>query len=405
MRVNIIYTVIVCGRNEDPSIGRPYINISKEDILSLRRLNYTWTKISRMLGVSRKTLYRRLEEYEIPHSNYSCVSSDELDEIVKDIKVNFPNDGEVMLQGHMLRLGFKVQRAALRASVHRVDHENTIARRSSTIIRRVYTVPHPNTLWHLDGNHKLIRWRFVIHAGVDGFSRMIVYLKCSDNNRAVTVLASFNVAISSFGTPMCVRTDKGGENVDVWRQMLSFHSNSSCVVTGSSTHNVRVERLWRVRRSVSSNFSAVFTEMETEGVLDTLNDIDTFCLHYVYLPRINSCLKDFQASWNRHSLSTEGNMSPYQLFFEGFSALEGDYEDSSNIGTPSSVPEHISAAQTSVPERVQIPRNSFVPCHNLMVEIQNLQPLSTSSDFGKSLYYEAIQVQWSLRIKDTLGPI
>ena len=89
MRVNIIYTVIVCGRNEDPSIGRPYINISKEDILSLRRLNYTWTKISRMLGVSRKTLYRRLEEYDIPHSNYSCVSPDELDEIVKDIKVNF----------------------------------------------------------------------------------------------------------------------------------------------------------------------------------------------------------------------------------------------------------------------------------------------------------------------------
>ena len=91
MRVNIIYTVIVCGRNEHTSIGRPYINISKEDILLLRRLNNTWTKISCMLGVSRKTLYRRLQEHDIPHSNYSCVSPDELDE---DIKVNFPNDGD-----------------------------------------------------------------------------------------------------------------------------------------------------------------------------------------------------------------------------------------------------------------------------------------------------------------------
>lgn len=72
--------------------------------------------------------------------------------------------------------------------------------------RRQYSVPGPNSLWHIDGNHKLIRyqivadnpytflemsykciylidyvvlfvlklpcrWRFVVHGGVDGFSR------------------------------------------------------------------------------------------------------------------------------------------------------------------------------------------------------------------------------------------
>ena len=29
------------------------------------------------------------------------------------------------------------------------------------------------TIWHIDGNHKLIRWRFVVHRGIDGYSRMI----------------------------------------------------------------------------------------------------------------------------------------------------------------------------------------------------------------------------------------
>ena len=31
----------------------------------------------------------------------------------------------------------------------------------NTIIRRVYSVQGPNSLWHIDGLHCLIRWRFV----------------------------------------------------------------------------------------------------------------------------------------------------------------------------------------------------------------------------------------------------
>ena len=27
----------------------------------------------------------------------------------------------------------------------------------------------PNSLWHIDGYHKLIRWRIVIHGVIDGY--------------------------------------------------------------------------------------------------------------------------------------------------------------------------------------------------------------------------------------------
>ena len=64
----------------------------------------------------------------------------------------------------------KVRRSELRASIHRIDHERTVERRSHVINRRTYMVAAPNAMWHVDGNHKLIRWWFVIHAGVDGFS-------------------------------------------------------------------------------------------------------------------------------------------------------------------------------------------------------------------------------------------
>jgi len=46
----------------------------------------------------------------------------------------------------------------------------------NTITRLVDSVRIPNSLWHTDGLHCLIRWRFVIHSGINVFSRLIVYL-------------------------------------------------------------------------------------------------------------------------------------------------------------------------------------------------------------------------------------
>ena len=45
------------------------------------------------------------------------------------------------------------------------------------LYRRVYSVPGSNYLWHIDGNHKMICYRLVVHGGIDGFSRLITYLK------------------------------------------------------------------------------------------------------------------------------------------------------------------------------------------------------------------------------------
>ena len=56
-------------------------------------------------------------------------------------------------------------------------------------------------MWHLDGNHELIRWHFVIHGGIDGYSQMIVYLKCSTNNTAPTACSLFHDAICQYGLP------------------------------------------------------------------------------------------------------------------------------------------------------------------------------------------------------------
>ena len=46
------------------------------------------------------------------------------------------------------------------------------------------------------GHHSLIRWRFVVHGGIDGYSRTIVYLSCATNNTSHTVYKLFQRAVS-----------------------------------------------------------------------------------------------------------------------------------------------------------------------------------------------------------------
>ena len=115
-----------------------------------------------------------------------------------------------MMLGHLRSRNVFVQRERVRSSLVRTDPVGRSLRWFNTIGRHAYSVRGPNFLWHIDELHCLVRWRFVIHRGNDGFSRLIVYLNCSTNNLAAKVHALFVAAekrscqtFSDFTTCLC----------------------------------------------------------------------------------------------------------------------------------------------------------------------------------------------------------
>ena len=86
-----------------------------------------------------------------------------------------PRRGEDTIGSVVATLGFQVPRKQLRDSFHRVDPEGVLECSHKAIKRVVYRSQGPHHDWHMDGNHKLIRWGIVIHGSVDGCSRNIIF--------------------------------------------------------------------------------------------------------------------------------------------------------------------------------------------------------------------------------------
>ena len=146
---------------------------------------------------------------------YTDISNQELDELIIRYKQNHSYDGERMMIGYLHSENIHLSRQRICECIHRVDPAGVRSRTMSLIQQRTYYVKGPNYIWHMDGNHKLIRWKFVIHGAVDGYSRLVTFLKRSTNNRASTVLEPFIIATQKYRIPRKLQTNLGGENVEV----------------------------------------------------------------------------------------------------------------------------------------------------------------------------------------------
>ena len=149
--------------------GRPQIHISEDQLTMLLELHFSIRDMAALLQVSPDTVRRRIHQFGLQGlAGYSHMTDVELDTITKEYVEAHPNCGSRSYAGYLRSRGLRVRRCHVRESLFRVDSEAVCSRFRQALHRRRYCVSMPNSLWHIDGYHKLIRWRIVIHGGIDG---------------------------------------------------------------------------------------------------------------------------------------------------------------------------------------------------------------------------------------------
>eukprot|EP00794_Sanderia_malayensis_P011660 gene11660-12864_t len=168
-------------RGRSDCVGRPRCAISEDQLLCLRSAGFNWTDISKMLMVSRWTLRRRVLECGIQDVTGYSSISDEELDLAV---ISFMN-------GHSTLVGFSLVAGHLKSLGLRVQRNR---------IRQSIARVDP------------------------------------ENARAT----------DEFEWPSRLRSDHSGENVIVWRLMEERRgANRGSYLAGSSTHDQRIERLWR----------------------------------------------------------------------------------------------------------------------------------------------------------------
>ena len=169
------------------------------------------------------------------------------------------------------------------------------------------------------------------------------------------------------------------------------------MIVGASVHNQRMEQLWRdMHKCVTSLFYRLFYFMEQHDLINPMDEMHLFALHYVFLPRINRSLAQFVDSWNHHPIRTAHSKSPHQLFSSGLlqhrnsglAALDlfEDVDSTYGIDYDAPIPSQDDESGIEVPECAY----SIIDTDMTALKLA-IHPLQQSSEYDMNIYENTIQ--------------
>jgi len=363
------------------------------------------SQVSNALGISDGTLrrFRSIEDCSL----YDKISNEDLDKQVLDIKKQHPNMGEKRLLGLFRGRGMRIQRSRLRECIHRVDPNGPKQRcnagillvnsrtsmgenkepktktmhvkKESSGIQVPANCPAPNSIWRIDTMEKLERWKIGITFGLDMFSRMMVFMVASNvgAGQVENIDGTFRSSVKRYSWPDMISTDDKDEKVLIWKAMVEEKGDLSVEM---STKLERVQWVTIIKNDLSNNILTplidTFTQLEIEGSLHISNDTDLFCLHFVYLPRINKLLQDFACCYNSCCIPRGSGATPSQIFYA--------HNEHMNINSKDILPNLVNKEN---PFEISLQNAAPIPADKLKELREHVNPLEESADCGKELYY------------------
>ena len=112
------------------------------------------------MNCSSKTISRCTKEYNLT-TQRTQITKDDLDQVT--LLCVQRNAGQKSYSAVLLDQEIHISCQKVFDSLLQVNLSRVMQRFKKAIKHRRYHVPGPNSMWHLDGYHKLIRWGIVIH--------------------------------------------------------------------------------------------------------------------------------------------------------------------------------------------------------------------------------------------------
>ena len=106
-----------CFERTTEFVGDLLFEYQKVQLHFLLSHSFTVTQISKMFGCHRRTIHRRIHEYEISVHN---ISDNVLDDFVQSMCTLHRRSGGKSIEGKLRSIGLKIQRERIRESLHRV---------------------------------------------------------------------------------------------------------------------------------------------------------------------------------------------------------------------------------------------------------------------------------------------
>ena len=183
--------------------------------------------------------------------------------------------------------------------------------------------PGPNYCWSLDGHDKFRQFGIQIYAGIDVYSRKIIWTYCGRSNRSnISVAWQYVHAIDQLGfRPQFLRTDRGSETSFLRRAQLILYRKgvardpddineilqeddiTRCYLYGTSKENFRIERWWGVAtQGKLQEWRIYFHELKEKGLWLPNSVSDRIAFMFIYIPMIDKEIQAFVADWNAHRI-------------------------------------------------------------------------------------------------------
>ena len=145
-------------------------------------------------------------------------------------------------------------------------------------------------------------------------------------------------------------------------------------------------------------FYYLFYALEDSGNLNIEDPTNMFALHFVFLPRLNKALHEYQETFNHHGIRTANSWSPYQMWMNGMlhddnllshGGLDEDPDDLVFYGPDPQGPSPFDDSDNNVTiSPIEIHKQDEV----LQIHQQKIDPLKPSTDMGIDIYIDALDL-------------